>query len=445
MQYAEVAGEAEARLEELLTLAAEPSPAVDFDALRRDYVRRPLPPAVHVEPPRWADFEPPFAPETQQGGHSLLDSGYQNRLAEARLRHQRALREYREQERVLRDRAEQLRLTYEREEQDRARVVREYNERLAEYRSAYERGDTEAVESVLERALASAGRLPGVDVTARVAYRQLTRTAVVDLLLPGPGIVPPALEFEVTDPEQGGGVQPIPRAPEELTLRYVTLLARLVLRALDALLAADTEARLDGVVLNGRVVTAQAGETTVLSVDARRAHLYARTLLPGDHGDALRRLRELPLRLSAAPLAAAPITPHAVGGRTAPTPEELSAGEFAGLVAELFEATGLLDWDPRLAGRDGVLATATTDSADPAAGAVVVCAARRPPLVGADAVRTVAQVCAEEHAAAGIWATTGSFAPDAVVAAAGLPGMRLIDGGELRALIREHLGQELGG
>jgi restriction system protein len=378
-------------------------------------------------------------------GRALLDPAYQHKLAEARLRHQRALREYREQERELRERAEEVRLAYEREEQERARSVREYNERLAEYRRSYERGEPEAVESVLERALAGAGRLPGVDVAARVAYRPLTRTAVVDLALPGPGIVPPALEFRVAADEDGGGVQPVPRPEAELTHRYLTVLARLVLRALDALLAADTESRLDGVVLNGRVVTAESGEVTVVSVDARREDLYARDLLPERDADALERLRDLPHVLSGKPLAPLPVPPYAVGGRTAPAPEDLSPGEFAGLAAELFEAMGLDDWDPRLVGRDGVLATGYGDGRAFTEEAHVVCVARRPAVVGADAVRTVAEVVAEEQAAVGIWATTGSFHPRAVLAAAELPGVRLIDGGELRALVREHLGLELGG
>jgi restriction system protein len=65
--------------------------------------------------------------------------------------------------------------------------------------------------------------------------------------------------------------------------------------------------------------------------------------------------------------------------------------------------------------------------------------------VGADAVRDVAEVVADEGAGGGIWATTGSFEADAVVAAAAFPELRLIDGGELRALVRAHLGAELGG
>jgi restriction system protein len=440
-QYTEVAQDAEQRLEELLALAAEPSPAVDFDALHRSYEPRPLPAEAVVEPPRWADYAPEAAPGAAPG-NPLLSGPYQQLLAAARLDHQRALREYREHEKELRAQAEEARLAHEQEEQQRARSVREYNDRLLGYRQAYEAGEPAAVESVLERALAAAGRLPGLEVPARVSYRELTRTAVVDLVLPSVSVVPAALEFRVV---VNGGVEPVLRPREECRGRYLQLVARLVLRALDAILAADTESRLDGIVVNGRAVTAEAGETCMISVDARRGDLYASSLLPTAHDQAVERLRELPCALSEDPFGPEPVTPFAVGCAGPPAPEELSTGEFTALIAELFEHLGLDEWEARLQGKDGLLALAHGDGRGFPDVPYVVCAVRRPLVVGAAVVRHVAEVVEEEAAERGIWATTGSFHPDAVIAAASLPELRLIDGGELRALIRAHLGAELGG
>ena len=442
-QYTEVAQEAEQRLEELLGLAAEPSPAVDFDALHRSYEPRPLPADAVVEPPRWLDYAPdPGQLPTGASGKPLLSGPYQQQLAAARLQHQRALREYRDNEKELRRQAEEARLAHEREEQRRSRTVREYNERLGDYRAAYERGEPAAVESVLERALAAAGRLPGLEVPARVSYRALTRTAVVELVLPSTAVVPPALEFRVV---LNGGVEPVPRPLEHFRARYLQLVARLVLRALDAILAADTESRLDGVVLNGRAVTAEAGETCVVSIDARRGDLYASSLLPSDHGACVERLLQLPCRLTGDPFVPEPVEPYAVGCAGPPAPEELSPTEFAALIADLFEHLGLDEWETRLQGRDGLLALGHGDGRRFAEVPYVVCAARRPQVVGAEVVRNVAEVVVEEAAERGIWATTGSFHPDAVIAAASLPELKLIDGGELRALIRAHLGADLGG
>ena len=442
-QYTEVAEDAEQRLEELLALAAEPSPAVDFDALRRPYEPRPLPADAVAEPPRWSDFAPDPGPATSGApGRPLLSGPYQQELAAARLRHQRALREYRDREKELRGRAEEARLAHEREEQHRARSVREYNERLEGYRVSYEEGRPAAVESVLERALAAAGRLPGLEVPARVSYRELTRTAVVDLVLPGPTVVPSALRFQVAP---DGGVEAVERPRAETLARYHQLLARLVLRALDALLAADTESRLDGIVLNGLAVTAEAGESCLVSVDARRADLFAGTLLPGSNAEAVERLCALPCVLSDDPFGPTPVVPFAISRSGPPAPEDLSPAEFTAMITELFELMGLDDWDLRLQGHDGLLAVAQGDGREFADTSYVVFAARRPSTVRADAVRDVAEVVADEHADGGVWATTGSFDLDAVVAAASLPKLRLIDGGELRALVRAHLGAELGG
>ena len=442
-QYTEVAEDAEQRLEELLALAAEPSPAVDFDALRRSYEPRPLPAEALVEPPRWADYAPdPGQVSSAAPGRPLLSGPYQQRLADARLKHQRALREYRHQERDLRAQAEQARLAHEQEEQQRARSVREYNERLEGYRKSYQEGHPAAVESVLERALAAAGRLPGLEVPARVSYRELTRTAVVDLVLPGPAVVPAALRFQVAP---DGGVEAVPRPRRECLARYRQLTARLVLRALDALLAADTESRLDGIVVNGRAVTAEAGESCLVTVDARREDLFAGSLLPDTDAEAVERLKQLTCVLSADPFAPVPVPPFAIGRSGPPAPEELSPGEFAALIAELFEQMGLEEWEPKLRGKDGLLAFAQGDGRGFSADTHVVFAARRPMTVAADAVRDVAEVIADEGAAGGVWATTGSFEADAVLAAASCPELRLIDGGELRALVRAHLGAELGG
>ena len=442
-QYTEVAADAEQRLDELLALAAEPSPAVDFDALRRPYEPRPLPADAVVEPPRWADYAPDPGPGVAGApGRPLLSGPYQQELAAARLRHQRALREYRHREKELRGRAEQARLAHEDEEQQRARTVRDYNERLEGYRKAYEEGRPAAVESVLERALAAAGRLPGLEVPARVSYRELTRTAVVDLVLPGPTVVPSALRFQVAP---DGGVEAVERPRTESLTRYHQLLARLVLRALDALLAADTESRLDGIVLNGRAVTAEAGESCLVSVDARRADLFLGTLLPASAAEAVERLRSLPCVLSDDPFGPSTVEPFAIGRSGPPAPEDLSPGEFTAMITELFELMGLDDWDLRLQGHDGLLAVAQGDGREFGDSSYVVFAARRPSTVRAGAVRDVAEVVAEENADGGVWATTGSFELDAVVAAASLPSLRLIDGGELRALVRAHLGAELGG
>jgi restriction system protein len=446
-QYTEAAEDAEQRLEELLAVAAEPPPAVDFESLRRRYEPRPLPTAAEAlgEPPRWEEYEPeaeeapPEAP-----GRPLLTGGYQRQLAEARLAYQKALREHRQRELALQEEAERLREEHEQEERARQRTVTEFNAALDASRRDYEDGRPAAVESVVERALAAAtGRLselpglPGLPGTARVRFRPLTRTALIDLALPAPGIVPAALTFRAAEE----GVEGVPRPAAEVRARYQQLIARLALRALHAALAADSGGLLYGIVLNGRVGTAGPESPCLFSVDARYEDLIAAPLLPSGHAEAVERLRALPGRFSPDPYQQQPVAPLAGESGELPTAEELSPGEFAALVAELTEHLGLTGWEPRLTGRDGLLGVAR----DARGRGVVLCAARRPPVIGAEAVHNAAEVAEEEGLDQCIWITTGAYHAEALGAARNRPGMRLIDGQELRDLIRTRLGPELGG
>ncbi|WP_037576263.1 restriction endonuclease [Phaeacidiphilus oryzae] len=464
-QYTEAAEDAEQRLEELLAIAAEPPPPADFDSLRRHYRPRPLPPEADPgTPPAWADYAPP-EPSGQSTGQSAGQSAgarsaassvgsgsaspasreYLRIRAEARLAYQKALREFRERQSELAEASARVHAEHEQAERAREHAVREFNQRLDVCREAYEDAQPQAVESVLERALATATArltdqlpgLPGLPGTgsARVRYRSLTRTAVVDLALPAPGIVPAALSFRPALE----GVEGIQRPPAEVRARYEQLTARLVLRALYALLAVDTGGVLYGIVLNGRVGTPDPESRCLVSVDARYEELVGGdALLPLHHAEAVERLRALSGAHSDDPYAQHPVQPRAQLPMTdaPPAPEQLSQGEFAALAAELFDRMGSTGWSPRLLGRDGLLALADEE---------VVCVARRPQVISADAVRSALEAAEEEGRPRCVWATTGRFHPDAEALAEERPELRLIDGVELRDLIRTQLGAELGG
>jgi restriction system protein len=364
--------------------------------------------------------------------------------AEARLAYQKALREFRERQSELTEASARVHAEHDQAERAREQTVREFNERLDICRAAYQDAEPDAVESVLERALATATArltdqlpgLPGLPGTgsARVRYRALTRTAVVDLALPAPGIVPAALSFRPALE----GVQGIPRPVSEVRARYEQLTSRLVLRALYTLLAVDTAGVLYGVVLNGRVGTPEPESPCLVSVDARYEELVAGSLLPADHPEAVDRLRALTGAHSDDLYAQHPVKPRTLlpTSSSAPAPEELSQGEFASLSAELFERMGTTGWSPRLLGRDGLLALADEQ---------VICVARRPHMISADAVRSAIEAAGEEDRPRCVWATTGGFHEDAEDLAEEHPELRLIDGVELRDLIRTQLGSELGG
>ncbi|MFI9276143.1 restriction endonuclease [Kitasatospora sp. NPDC052896] len=450
------------RLAGLLLRLALPVSAMDFESQRRSYEPRPYPATAETaREPRWEDYAPPEPPaaDPEAGpARRLLDSGYQRELAQARLAHQRALREWRAGRAAATDPAEaESRLAHDQAELARARAVQEYNDSLEECRRAYREAEPAAVESLLERALAAAeAATSDLPAACRAVYRPLTRTAVLDLDLPPLGLVPSLEGYRLGEE---GQVSPVPRSPADRAADYLRLAARLALRALQAADAVDTDGVLAGVVLNGWL--REAGGTCLLSVDADRDALARTRFVPGgadpdeeaepgvyaaaEQDEALARLRELGAAVSPDPFARAAVSPYATAGAAVPAVADLSPTEFAGLVRELFTRGGLADWSVRLSGASGLVATGSgaVDSALP--GRWVVCASRRPGAVGASEVRMLAEAVAEESAGHGLWLTVGDFTEEALdlVDTEEFRKIHLADGSGFRSMAETHLGLPL--
>ncbi|MEV6210992.1 restriction endonuclease [Kitasatospora sp. NPDC051914] len=460
-------------LADLLRRAALPVSAMDFESQLRTYEPRPFPAGTDDHPaeaePRWADYapaEPPAADPDEPASRRLLDSGYQRELAQARLRHQRDLREWRaRQAEGAAAETRAARSAHEQAEQARARAVQEYNQSLEECRRAYRLSEPAAVESLLERALAAAeATTRDLPAPCRALFRPLTRTAVLDLDLPPLDVVPSLSGYRLGD---GGEPEPVPRAPADRASDYLRLAARLALRALQAADAVDTDEILAGVVFNGWLRRPGAAPVCLLSVDADRDAL-ARTRLvaepvgatvPGDEDDelvqgiyadaeqdeALVRLRELSAVVTPDPYGPLPVVPNGTAGSTVPSAAELSPNEFAQLVRELLTRGGLAAWSVRLRGPAGLVATAegAPDSALP--GRWVVWASRNTEPVAEEELRTLAEAVREEGAERGLRLTTGRFGEAALDLAAeeGYRRIHLIDGGGVQELSRTHLGLPL--
>ncbi len=453
------------KLADLLHRLALPVSAMDFESQRRSYEPRPYP-AGPPEPdatrePRWGDFAPdgPAAGDPEAGpSKRLLDSGYQRELAQARLTHQRALRQWRAGRAAAVDpQEEQARLAHERAEQARARVVQEYNDSLEECRRAYRQAEPAAVESLLERALAAAeAATPDLPAACRAVFRPLTRTAVLDLDLPPLGLVPSLDGYRLTT---DGEISPVPRPPQDRSADYLRLVSRLALRALQAADAVDTDGILAGVVVNGWL--REPDGPCLLSVDADREALARTRLVPdgepveletepgvyaaAEQDEALVRLRELGASVSPDPYARAGVRPYAAAGPAVAAVVDLSPVEFAGLVRELLTRGGLTDWSVRLRGGAGLVATGSgaPDSALP--GRWVVCATRGAAPVGADQLRTLAEAVAEESATKGLWLTSGDFTEEALdlIDTDGFRHLHLADGTGFRSMAETHLGLPL--
>ncbi|WP_369184003.1 restriction endonuclease [Streptomyces sp. Y1] len=462
------------RLADLLRRAALPVSAMDFESQLRHYEPRPFAadgpgPDTEAEP-RWEDFapaEPPAADPESGPSRRLLDSGYQRELAQARLTHQRALREFRTRRAEAGSpAADDARRAHEEAEEARARAVREYNDSLEECRRAYRQAEPAAVESLLERALAAAETATqDLPAPCRAVFRPLTRTAVLDLDLPPLDLVPSLTGYRLAP---DGEITPVPRPPADRATDYLRLVARLALRALQAADAVDTDEILAGVVLNGWLREPGAGRPgtaeplCLVSVDADRDALARTRLLPpaapyeerddegvyadAEQDEALVRLRQLGAAVTPDPYARTAVQPAARAGAAVPAAADLSANEFAQLVRDLLTRGGLTEWSVRLRGPAGLVATAEGTPGSALPGRWLVWASRDAEPVGTDHIATLAEGVREESVERGLRLTTGRFTDEALdlTAEESHRHIHLVDGDGLRELARTHLGLPFG-
>ncbi|MGW1176351.1 restriction endonuclease [Kitasatospora sp. NPDC002543] len=458
------------RLADLLRRAALPVSAMDFESQLRHYQPRPYPadgPDADAEEqpePRWEDFapaEPPAADPQSGPSRRLLDSGYQRELAQARLTHQRALREWRTRRAEAGSpAADESRRAHEAAEEARARAVREYNESLEECRRAYRLAEPAAVESLLERALAAAETATqDLPAPCRAVFRPLTRAAVLDLDLPPLDLVPSLTGYRLAP---DGDVLPVPRPPADRATDYLRLVARLALRALQAADAVDTDEILAGVVLNGWLRDPASAEPLCLvSVDADRDALARTRLLPpgtpyeerddegvyadAEQDEALVRLRRLGAAVTPDPYDRVGVQPAARAGATVPAASDLSANEFAQLVRDLLTRGGIAQWSVRLRGPAGLVATGEGAPGTALPGRWVVWASRDTEPVGVEQIETLAEAVGEEAAERGLRLTTGRFTEEVLdlTAEEGHRHIHLIDGAGVRELAHTHLGLPL--
>ncbi|MFG2917192.1 restriction endonuclease [Kitasatospora sp. NPDC048298] len=456
------------RLADLLRRAALPVSAMDFESQLRHYQPRPYPAggsgADDGAEPRWEDFapaEPPAADPESGPSRRLLDSGYQRELAQARLTHQRALREWRTRRAEAGSpAADESRRAHEAAEQARARAVREYNESLEECRRAYRLAEPAAVESLLERALAAAETATqDLPTPCRAVFRPLTRTAVLDLDLPALDLVPSLTGYRFAP---DGDILPVPRPTADRATDYLRLVARLALRALQAADAVDTDEILAGVVLNGWLRDPATAEPVCLvSVDADRDALARTRLLPpgtpyeerddegvyadAEQDEALVRLRQLGAAVTPDPYDRAGVRPAAQAGAAVPAAADLSANEFAQLVRDLLTRGGMAQWSVRLRGPAGLVATGEGAPGTALPGRWVVWASRDTASVGAEQIETLAEAVGEESAERGLRLTTGRFTEEVLdlTAEEGHRHIHLIDGEGVRELAHTHLGLPL--
>ncbi|UJW35164.1 restriction endonuclease [Saccharothrix sp. AJ9571] len=406
--------------------------------------------------PRWESFAPPEPGLLSRvfGG----DARHSQAVQQARLRfeQEQAAHLQREVHRVAQ--LEQLRQQHARREDERKRHASQHNVQVDALQRAFQQGDQEAVERCLRLALEAAPLPDGVPREAEVGYRPDSRQTLVVRELPDTDVIPTEAAFRYVKVRDA--IEPTPRKPAEVRQRYADLIAQIALLTLRDAFAAASAQQVDEVTVNCHLsttdrATGKAIRPCLLTVSASREKFDELVLDKLEPRECLRHLNAL---MSPHPYDVEPIKPIfdpdltrfrlvdaqsvAAGLDSRTVLVEQTPGEFEHLVRELFEAMGMQSWVTQASRDDGLDAIAVNP--DPVMGGLAVIQAKRyVKSVPVEAVRALWGTMEDKKAGTGILVTTSYYGKAAHDFAHRNERLRLIEGPELKHLIKEFLGQDV--
>lgn len=344
----------------------------------------------------------------------------------------------------------------ERVAQAQARAA-EHNARIAARRAAMTEGDPEAVEWFVDELL-DPSRLPtGFSSKRWVRYRPENRDLLVELDLPGQDIVPAVREYRFVKAREE--IKPVPCPDSDVKRRYALLVARTTLRVLHEIFAATPPDVVTAVSLNGVVdsvdrATGQDIRPNLVSVETERHEFEALNLARVEPRACLTRLDA---RVSNNPFDLEAVEPfidfdlkrfrftdsleELSDLDSRPNLMKLSPTEFEQLVEKLFRAMGASAWRTVPSKDGGVDAVAVHD--DMVFGGVCLIQAKRwTKVVGLESVHALTGVMADHNAMRGFLVTTSWFGR-ASEQFAQRNRISLVNGAELKYLIKKHLGLDV--
>jgi restriction system protein len=444
-------------LDEILT-SILPLPVLTFDTLKvTPVIPRfdPGPVGVAEPPPDWKDYAVP-----EPGALSRLFGGaakHERQMAEAQARFEAATSAHGQRE-ANRERAlSEARAGHERMAADiRAKAAAD-NAALEKRRTGFAAGDPEAVEWFVSRVL-DASRYPsGFPRQYQVAYRPENRDVVVEFELPPQTVVPAVRGYRYVKARDA--IDPLPRPAIETKQRYARLIACVALRNLHEIFAATPGDVVEAVVFNGRVstidrATGKPARPHLLSVEAERATFEDLVLAAVEPAACLKRLNALvspnPFDLEAVePFIAFDLKRFrftddldvVAGLDSRPNLLKLTPTEFEHLVRQLFVAMGAEAWTTIPSKDGGVDAVATSKNLF-FGGVCLIQAKRWTGVVGLESVHALTGVMADHNATTGVLVTTSWFGR-ASEQFANRNRITLVNGAELKQLIREHLNRDV--
>jgi restriction system protein len=324
---------------------------------------------------------------------------------------------------------------------------------------AFNTGGPEALVDAVQKALATSAYPEGLDGSCAARYVPEAAELWVEYELPRQNVIPSATAYKYVKARDE--IAPTPRKQAQTDQLYEKLIARLALRTLAEAFYAAPVTLVAGIVFNGYVsakdrATGQPVRPLLLSVHADR-DAFNRIVLDEPELDPTACLRAyLNAVISPHPWDLEPVKPVlqfdlsrykfvdemsvVAGLDSRPDLLALKPVEFEHLIRELFEAKGLKSWVTQASKDEGVDGVAVNE--DPIVGGLCIIQAKRySRIVELESVHALAGVMDDMNAAKGVLVTTswvGKASRD--FAARNGNRIQIIEGRELKHLLREHLG-----
>jgi restriction system protein len=446
-----------AELKTLLTSALDTPPQLSFAMLKQTAAVPPFEPGDLGKPlpvPVWEDFAPPppgvlsglvggkarharaqeaarDAFEQSCADHALAEEARASQLQEARAAHDLRIKAIEAE-------------------------VREHNAAVDELEAAFRAGVPDAVEEYFGQVLALSEYPSGFPHDYQVAYRQEPRELVIEYQLPPVTVIPTARDFRYVKTRRE--IDELTRPVKEIKELYASVIHQVALRTMwECFAVTVAEDVVDTVVFNGIVpatnrATGQAEELHLISAPASRTDFSRLVLDQLEPEECLKHLKAI---LSPHPYDLEPVEPviefqkakyrfadpvDALAGMDSrPDLLKMDWYKFENLIRQLFEAMGL-DVQVTQSSRDeGIDAVAYNKTDIVHRSEILIQAKRYSKCVPTNDVRALAGSVEEKRATAGVLVTTAWVSPETKTFAARNNRLSIIEGGELKHLLAEHL------
>ncbi|WP_131747678.1 restriction endonuclease [Frankia sp. Cppng1_Ct_nod] len=410
--------------------------------------------------PDWDDFAPPGPPRglaAMLGGRAR----YEQELEDAQGHYQEAVDTVQRAEANRQEQIRQARGDHQRRaDKVRADAAR-HNQQVELFEAAYHAGDTDAVEDFVAQILDRSSYPAGFPTGRRLAYRPEPREIWIEFDLPTNEIVPGERGFRYVKTRKA--IDTLSRADRDRKALYASVVAQTALRHLREIFETTPRSLVDSVALNGHVRTRDPGTgqpayPCLITVSVTR-EIYEG--LDFDYLKPVGCLKHLKAIVSPHPYDVEAVTPIVdfdlsrykfiddfdAAAELDSRPDLLAMDPFTfeHLIRQLFEKIGMTGWAKTTQGsRDDGVDVVVTDANPITGGVCVIQAKLYKRVVPAEAVRALWGTMDDQNATKGILVTSSWFGPASREFVAKRAGrIRLIEGGELKGLLEEHLNKKV--